>query len=263
MGEVKNVVVGDEPTIKIGAANSYPSITTVGFTVEGAVVTVNTERKDIKPSGVMVPLKRPIKSQTVTLTLGFFEATLENLGYALPGADSSVPQQVTIGDGTEDAVSVLVEGNAPGDNSGKRVVLLPCVNPTGQVATKFEQGEEEIIPVEYSALTPSLGKPLVWYDCWDVTIATGEFAHTAAKSSYRMGGEGAAADDLDDITGATDGDTIRVCIASPDQAITVKHLVGTIELTDTQDLTLANMRDYLVLQYSTDHWVEVSRFVVN
>jgi len=98
-----------------------------------------------------------------------------------------------------------------------------------------------------------------------ITISSGVVnpSRKASDMTFRVAGEGAAADDLDtiNISGSSDGDKIHLVAASSGAAITVKHNNGNIKLATGADLVLTNPQDRLTLQWDSEEneWMELSR----
>lgn len=104
----------------------------------------------------------------------------------------------------------------------------------------------------------------------DVTLSTGAFARTNATPTTsithcKMSGEGAAADTLTDITGATalvDGEIIRLQIKTTAQPITIDHAAGIIELKDSTDWAMTKLAQWIDLYYDLANttWKEFCRY---
>lgn len=258
MGTVANVVVGTA-TVTIGTANAFPTTTDPGFTVDGVNFIYESETKDIDCNETTVAIDRAIIKEQMRVRLNMMESTLTNFDYAAIGSDNATTRTIKLGGGVENYVSVLVTGTAPG-TSASRQILIPRVTATGSVEVPYQKGEANIIPAEFTALKPTAGNPVDIYDYWAATISSGTFAHSDAQSSYLVAGEGDAADALTDITNGSHGDKVVLRIADADNAITVTDNDAALELDGDTNFVMDDRRDWLELEYDTDHWVEADRF---
>lgn len=94
----------------------------------------------------------------------------------------------------------------------------------------------------------------------DLTIAAGVI--TATRSRHRVDTEGAAAaDDLDTITAATDGQRLRLYCVSGARVVTVKNGTGNIKLNGAADFAMNNAADVIELEYHSPvaAWIEIAR----
>jgi hypothetical protein len=110
----------------------------------------------------------------------------------------------------------------------------------------------------YSAGTaPSYFVGALCYDSSTLTIASG--AVTATRNYHLLAGEGGAADDLTDITAATQGHFLVLRAASDSVTITVKS-TGNIA-TSGSDMVLDNEKDTITLIYdgALGKWLEIAR----
>ncbi len=96
------------------------------------------------------------------------------------------------------------------------------------------------------------------------TISTGALTRTAGAGYHLVAGEGDAADVLDSITGTslTDGEVLVLQVADEDNAITLTHLNGTLELDGDVDWIMDNAGDWIELVYAsaTTSWSEQARY---
>ena len=262
MGTASDVIMGPA-AIYTGTANAYPT-SLVGYTVDGVVFEYSPEFEDIMVDEETVVIGRPIVKEGLKFTLNFAEGVIANLNLAMAGADDGVAQTIKLGGGVLNEISILIEGTAPygATATGIRTIILPRVSPTGAVGIPYGKGKTNVIPVEFQALKPTTGNSCEVMDFWEKTIAGGAFAHVDLENCYRLAGQGDAADDLDDITGGSDGDIIVLRIKDAANPITAKHLADTVELTGAVDFIMTDLRDWLelVCEIGDTCWEEVSRF---
>jgi len=90
-----------------------------------------------------------------------------------------------------------------------------------------------------------------------LTLSGGSVARTSTTSNYIIAAETGTADDLDSITGGSDGDVIIVCPDSGD-TITAKDNTGNLQLSG--DFAMDNPADVLTLRYksSISRWCEIT-----
>ena len=92
------------------------------------------------------------------------------------------------------------------------------------------------------------------------TIASGAFALTAKVGHYVVDGEGAAADNLDTITGGTEGDVIVMRAAAAARDITLRDVSVSSASADgiytpaQKGLVLGDNGDYVILVRGATHW---------
>lgn len=94
------------------------------------------------------------------------------------------------------------------------------------------------------------------------TIAAGVITLTGESSYIAVAGEGAAADDLTTINGATIGDIIVVTAFSASQQITIKHNTSLIRLSGSTDFVINNPYTNITLLFNGTQWIEISRTVL-
>ena len=258
MGTVASVIVGSA-SIYTGTADAYAT-TAVGYTTEGVAFEYTADITDIEVNEETVAINRAITKEVIKMTLSFNEATLSNYNLAVIGADDDTPKTIKIGGKAVNTLSMAIEGTAPGGTSGVRIIDVPKMSAVGTVGTSYKKGEKNMIPAEFECLKPLVGDVCLIQDLWDITIASGTFAHADTKGGYRVAGEGDAADVLTDISGGSHGDEIILRIADAANAITVTHGAATIVLTGAVDFVMDSRRDWLHLKYITDKWVEQARF---
>lgn len=87
------------------------------------------------------------------------------------------------------------------------------------------------------------------------TIASG--AITATKSYVVLAGEGATTDDLDTISGGTEGDIVVLRTTTGSYTITIKDGTGNLNLNG--DFAMDSNKDIITLIYDGSSWDEISR----
>lgn len=270
-GTVVNVVVG-LAGVRVGTANTHPTTSgDVGYTEDGCQIEYTPEVQDIMVAEENNPILNILISEEIKFTLAFAESTIANMGYAMMGGDSTtVTKQITFGANSAKFQAIVIEGEAPGGNSGIRQILAQKVGAIGTVTQAYKKGEKVLTPVEYKAFTPTLGPTVQIADMWDFTVASGAVAtYTTAKNSMRLTGQGGAADDLDTVTPAsgtpTVGDKLILRCADASAAVTVKDDggtpgTGTFAMSDNTDYVLDDLRKWIEFSHdSTNQWVETQR----
>jgi hypothetical protein len=94
----------------------------------------------------------------------------------------------------------------------------------------------------------------------ELTIATGAITLTSSDGSrIRVDTESdAATDDLDTISGGTDGDVIVLRAESSVRTVVVKHNTGNIRLDGSTDKSLTQVNDRIVLEFDGTNWLQWS-----
>lgn len=101
----------------------------------------------------------------------------------------------------------------------------------------------------------SLNKKLNFGAGQTATIASG--AITATKSYVVLAGEGATTDDLDTISGGTEGDIVVLRTTTGSYTITIKDGTGNLNLNG--DFAMDSNKDIITLIYDGSSWDEISR----
>ena len=154
MGSKTNILVG-VASITVTTISGHPTgPVTVGYTADGAVLTVKSEFATVKAEEVNGPLKRVITGQEVEVTLNMLEGTLDNLAMAIPGSSLAAAVLTIGGDVLSEYSMVLVGKNPAGFN---RTVALHHVNAVGEVGIPFKKGEASVVPVTFSCLVHDAG----------------------------------------------------------------------------------------------------------
>lgn len=93
----------------------------------------------------------------------------------------------------------------------------------------------------------------------ELTISSG--AITATQTAHRIDTESdASTDDLDTISGGTEGDTIILRAENASRTVVVKHGTGNVNLANGKDYTMDDKEKFLVLYYDSDSvWHEIAR----
>lgn len=92
------------------------------------------------------------------------------------------------------------------------------------------------------------------------TISSGSVALTAKVGDYVIDGEGAAADNLDALTGGTEGDLAFLRAADPARDITLRDIAVSSASADgfytpgQKSIVLAEAGDFAVLKRGATHW---------
>jgi len=151
MGTVANVLVGDASiTLGVGVLARV-----IGYTVDGATMTVRTSKADIKVEEDDGTIIRRLIDQEVDVTLNVAEGAMADLAAAIPGAVVTSPTITTIGGGALQSHRLTLVGINPAGLP--RVIVLDAVNPTGEVGVPYKKGEVSVVPMTFSALVSSIG----------------------------------------------------------------------------------------------------------
>lgn len=96
------------------------------------------------------------------------------------------------------------------------------------------------------------------------TIASGAFALSAGVGNYKVEGEGAAADNLDTMTGGVEGQRITIRPYSASHPITLRDVSVSSASADgiatpaQKSVTLTQLTDFAVLERGATHWTLVA-----
>lgn len=261
-GSKANVVVG-LTNFYVGTVDTCPdpiAANHIGYSEDGSDFTYTPTVTGIPVAEEDFPVKDIIEAREITVAANLAEATLDNLARAMAGADSSTPTRIDLDDGEITYVSLLIQGNAPGDNSGTRWIFIPRAIATGAVGLPFKKTSKTMVPVSFSARKPTAGKVCSIWDTWDYTIATGVVALVSGKMGLRLAGESGAPDTLTNVTGETSGDEIVLTIADDADPITISHTATLISLTGATSFIMTDYRDWLHLTSNGTVWNETGRF---
>jgi len=234
------------------------------------VVTAEREEGEYRGMGRDLPLRKWHYYRDFRITVPTLQVSVDNL--ALASGLTKSGTVLTFGDPSvtllKPQISVSLTGyNLAGDYTR---VTLPYASASGEVVLDANKKTATILNAMFTA-EDGTTYPTIDTDggTSEVTIADGEFERTAGVGVFVVAGEGAAADDLDDITGdddLTDGEVIRLIPASASYAITIKYVVDVIELFGEADFAMGGsasaLNDYVDLKYnSTDGaWHEIGRY---
>lgn len=96
------------------------------------------------------------------------------------------------------------------------------------------------------------------------TISSGAFALTSGKGFYVVDGEGAAADNLDTMTGGVEGQEITIRPANASRAITLRDVSVSSASADgiytpaQKSVVLTQTNDFAVLKRGATHWTLIA-----
>ena len=141
--------MGTTTNVLVGAAGIEIDGNPIGYTVDGANLTVSSDFADIKVEENVGTIIRKLTDQQVRVTFSMAEGTLANLAEAIPGSVLA-GTVLDIGGGTLQEVVIELTGEKPG--GGARVITLDKCNPTGEVGIPYKKGEISVVPVTFSAL---------------------------------------------------------------------------------------------------------------
>lgn len=261
-GTVANVIVG-LVGIRIGTVDTMPATTDqVGYSEEGANLEYTPSVTNIMVAEESSPIKSTLDTEEVKVMLSMAEATLANMNIAFVGADNDIQSMVRIGSNDLKYHSLLLEGEAPGDNNGIRQVLCQKISSLGTVGHPYRKNQKQLLPLELTAFTPTAGRTVYIFDFWEKTVSSDSVAFETAKPSMRLNGEGDANDDLSTVTGGSTGD-IMVIRAKPGIEIALQHsatpTTGQLSLAGATNLTLDDPRDWIEMSSDGTYWTETDK----
>lgn len=269
-GTVSQVIVGLAGIWINETELSYPtSSDQVGYTDDGCALEYTPDNTEIEVAEENHPIDIILVKEEFMASLAMAENTLQNLNLALMGADNSVPSMVRIQGNSESKFhSMLIEGAAPGKNSGLRQIWMPKVGSMGKSGIPYKKNQKQIIPVEFKALKGAYGYVAEIRDFWDFTIATGSVAYVSTKKGMRLSSETSGSPDtLDTISGGSSGDTLVLFAKDPtNEAITITDDNGSatsgsfaIGDNDGTDYVLDDARKWIAFSSDGTSWTETYR----
>lgn len=93
-------------------------------------------------------------------------------------------------------------------------------------------------------------------DGGELTISSGSIASTGNSAYYTVDTESdASSDDLDTISGGTDGDVIMISPESGSRTVVIKDGTGNVNTGDYGNIYLTETDHYVVLRYDGSNWV--------
>jgi hypothetical protein len=111
---------------------------------------------------------------------------------------------------------------------------------------------ESSVTQHQDAMTTSIGMLNIGSPV-ELTIATGEV--TVTQSFHQLDTEAdASTDDLDTISGGTDGDVLFLNAISNTRTVVIKHNTGNIQTRDGADITLGLFRQRITLLFTSSNW---------
>lgn len=235
----------------------------IGYTIDGCEIVQTEETKKVIVDQEQMPIKERTTGFDVQVKVMMAETDLDNLMHLNQGATKNGNVITFSGASANREISLRIVGaDANGDS---RVWDFPYVRASANMTYSYKKSDEQIVEVTFTVLKHSnTSNPYTITDAADfeVTLSSGAFVRVVGQSLHIMNGEGAAADDLDDITGAslTHGEQVVLQNADDANPITVMHLALTLELYGDIDWLLG-AGDKLVLEYDTSDtkWKEVAR----
>lgn len=249
----------------VAAVGAEPT-TPVGYTSEDGVDVGYSKVLDLhRVDEFAGPVISELIEEDLKAAFNLEQATAELLALAHGVAEAG--NIVTLGNQTQVQKAIKIVGTQQ-SGVNLQLKLLQCVfsgSPTINIQRRVRSG----IPLEATAL---INETAGNFGAWtfgtptnqEQTISGGVLTRIADEGYHVVLGEGAAADDLDSITGAglVNGETLRIQIKAVAQAITLKYLLGTLELDGAVDWTMDNLDDYIDLQYDLagTKWVEIARY---
>ena len=259
---ISNVLIGAS-TIYIGTAGAYAA-TQVGYTEDGVQLSYEPTVKFHIVHEETFPIGATLEAEMAKILFSMAESDIDMLEAAFAGA-SLAADTLTIGGGSIRKISVTLSGDAPGTGSKTREIVFPYAVASAAVGMAFKKDDKTLVPIELTAIkqTNTTLPVCELSDFTEEIIASNVMTIDAGDASYRVDGQGDAADQLDTISGGDNGDVIAIRISDADAAITIADndapSANEINLTGSGNFVMNNRLDRLVLTKGSGYWVETSR----
>lgn len=172
----------------------------------------------------------------------------------------------------DDMFAVRIVGTLNDETTALHLYMPKCVT-VDDVEFVMQVGESSGLPIAFRALDVTTTGMARWQvgeaSEQALTIATGSVTRVAVSNSYEIAqlsiaGEGAVADELDDIAGSSlvQDEIARVMITSAAEPITIVHAGGVIETKDAANFVMNNVKDWIDLYYDLANttWKEIERY---
>lgn len=217
------------------AALTAAQVRTLVNVEDGADV---TDAANVDAAGAV--MEADFNAQTV------LAATADDTPAALTVAEQTVVGRITAGD--VDALTASEVWSILDDDLDTD--LIPDADGTrdlGSALNRWAEVHADLAAVDVLRLVPPS----------ELTIAAG--AVTKTKSTHVIDTQDDdPSDDLDTISGGTEGDLLAIMAAHTDRTVVVKHGTGNIQTFDGADITLDSTEQVVLLYYDGSNWLVVS-----
>jgi hypothetical protein len=259
-------IVFQRGVLQFGTAGSSAA-TDVGYLASGEAITVthSPNMVEARAEGYELPIikKRSHTTLTISGTLLQHNTALLELIFGR----SATGNKLTLSGEVADTPMFSCKLTATREDDETVVYDIIRAVSVGDFAPEYVSTDAAGLPFEFEAIESrdaELASSLTNGYNSTATLDTGVLTRTASQGYHLVAGQGGAADTLDSITGAslTDGETLMLQIADEDDAITLTHLDGTLELTGDVDWTMDSLDDWILLEYDSGDsaWVEKGRY---
>jgi hypothetical protein len=248
----------------IGTAGEVAAVS-LGYTTDAGVeFDPGDELIDVKVGERKGIVKQFVGDQNPMFKMTLRQSTVTQLSRLIHGSTlASSTLSISSTSTTAKTCSLKLVGLAPDGSVRTYSVLYATPRISGAMVHNVRETVD--IPVEFRAM--STGTNLYTIQDGDgteaVTLSSGAFARTAGQVFYKVSGEGAAADALTDVTGASlvNNELLILQIASTAQPITITHAADAMELDGSANFGMTSLDDVVYLRYATtgSKWVEVGR----
>lgn len=234
--------------------------TGVGYVLGDDVVTIANAVPGYAPirvQGKRLPLRHVQPDRQITVTVPLAQINADTMALALGVTKSG--DTVRLGDSSDTILcpqmSLAVVGQ---DLNGDTIRAdIPYCSVTPAVALSLTQNlppaRLDVVTFEAEAGTSDATQPYWTFGDITVTISVGGVL-TVTTSAHKVAGQGAAADVLDSITwaGVSDGQALRLRPSTIAYAITLTHLLDTLELIGLAniDLGVVTLDEWIDLEYA-------------
>lgn len=121
----------------------------VGYTEDGVTMEYAAEQADVMVHEETFPVGIALTSESLTITCNMAEASLVNLGNAMPGSVRS-GNIITLGAGVNKTMNLKIEGTNPAGYL--RAIHVPLATAGGTVGMSYKKNEKTIVPITFKAL---------------------------------------------------------------------------------------------------------------
>jgi len=250
----------------VGAVGAEPTHA-VGYTTRDGIVAVFEKTVlEHRTDELEGPIRVDTSARGLKLSGSFEQLEADVMGLALGVAPNG--SQVLVGKSTQaETLQAWKAVGADYDGNNLQCKLFRA-RASGSPSLNFGKNLFTGVPFELTALDDETDGMYEWFFGTPAnqvqTLSSGVLTRIINEGYHKVGGEGDAADQLDSITAAdlVDNETLRLQIQAVAEPITLKHLVGTLELTGGVDWIMAKLNDYIDLQYDLagTKWVETGRY---
>lgn len=257
------------PGIVLLAAYGSVAVDELGYTRGPVTINRTVKVNEDQAQEVTLPIDELTESEALQIEGMLAQFNADTLAYAT-GLTISTRRFDFGGQPEENEYAIRLIGTAK--NGMPIHVVMPRARPVQSMKLDIQRGKNVDLAFSFHALHDTTVPNIIMGPATvtSATIATGTFARTNATptaqlSWYKLSGEGAAADSLADITGATTlvtSEVIRLQLTTVAQPITITHASGIIELKTAADFVLTKLADWIDFYYDLANtaWKELARY---